>query len=229
MTAASEESSRGRAKFPQEQADLQDKLAELARLAATALQLSVQALLAADGDLARQVIAGDAAVNNLEEIIDRECVRLIALFQPVAGDLRRLMAVDHIITELERIGDSATNIAEEVLTLRQLPSRPLHPNLPVMADDVREMVQHSLEAFFRSNSHLARQVCLADADVDDLDHAIIKDLLQEMSGAPEAIVPGQCQINVVRNLERVGDHATNIAEQVVYMVEGQSVRHRCQG
>jgi phosphate transport system protein len=147
----------------------------------------------------------------------------------VAGDLRQLMAVDNIITELERIGDSATNIAEEVLTLGHLPPRPLHPNLASMAQSVQEMIRQSLEAFFRSNSHLARQVCLTDADVDALDQAIIQDLLQEMTGAPEAILPGQSQINIVRNLERVGDHATNIAEQVVYMVEGESVRHRCQG
>jgi phosphate transport system protein len=98
-----------------------------------------------------------------------------------------------------------------------------------MAQSVQEMVRQSLEAFFRSNAHLARQVCLADDDVDSLDRAIIQDLLREMAGAPRAIVPSQSQINIVRNLERVGDHATNIAEQVVYMVEGQSVRHRCQG
>jgi phosphate transport system protein len=229
MAAALEESFRRKAKFSQEQSALQDKLMELAHLAGTAMEQSVQAVLAADGDLARQVIAGDVAVNNLEEVIDRECVRLIALFQPVAGDLRQLMAVDHIITELERIGDSATNIAEEVLTLRQSPSRSLHSSLEAMAAGVQEMVRHSLDAFFRSNSHLARQVCLADADVDALDHTIIQDLLQEMCGAPEAIVPGQSQINIVRNLERVGDHATNIAEQVIYMVEGESIRHRCQG
>jgi phosphate transport system protein len=156
-------------------------------------------------------------------------VRLIALFQPVAGDLRQLMAVDHIITELERIGDSATNIAEEAFTLGQLPPRAIHPRLASMAQTVQEMMRQSLEAFFRSNAHLARQVCLMDDDVDALDRAIIQDLLREMAGAPRAIVPSQSQINIVRNLERVGDHATNIAEQVVYMVEGQSVRHRCQG
>jgi phosphate transport system protein len=228
MAATSDEKSRGRARLSREQAALQDNLIELAHLAAAAMEQSVQAVLAADADLARQVIVGDTAINNLEEVIDRECIRLIALFQPVAGDLRQLMAVDHIITELERIGDSATNIAEEVLTLRQHPPRPIHASLPGMAAHVQEMVQHSLDAFFRSNAHLARQVCLADADVDALDHAIIQDLLQEMCGAPNAIVPSQCQINIVRNLERVGDHATNIAEQVIYMVEGESIRHRCQ-
>jgi phosphate transport system protein len=202
---------------------------ELATLAATAMEQSFKAVLARNADLARGVIAGDGALNILEEAIDRECVRLIALFQPVAGDLRQLMAVDHIITELERIGDSATNIAEEVLTLGHLPPRPIHPRLESMAQTVQEMVRQSLEAFFRSNSHLARQVCLADSDVDALDQIIIEDLLREMAGDPEAILPGQSQINIVRNLERVGDHATNIAEQVVYMVEGESIRHRCQG
>lgn len=208
---------------------LQDKLMELAQLAAAAMEKSFRAVLWRDAELARQVIAGDAAINSLEEVIDQECVRLIALFQPVAGDLRKLMAVARIITELERIGDSATNIAEEVLTLSQLPLRAVHPQLEFMAQSVQEMVSQSLEAFSRSNVHLARQVCLADADIDAMDQAIIQDLLQEMAGAPRAIIPSQSQINIVRNLERVGDHATNIAEQVVYLVEGKSIRHHCQG
>ena len=229
MAAELEEKSLVKAKFSRNLATVRDDLMELAGLSATAMEQSVKAVLTRDGDLARRVIVGDAAVNSLEEAIDRECVRLIALFQPVAGDLRQLMAVDHIIAELERIGDSATNIAEEVLTLRHLPPRPIHPSLASMAQTVQEIVHLSLESFFRSNAHLARQVCLTDADVDALDQAIIQDLLRDMSGTPEAILPGQSQINIVRNLERVGDHATNISEQVVYMVEGQSVRHRCQG
>jgi phosphate transport system protein len=229
MATELEEKSRVKAKFSRDLDTVKDSLMELANLAATAMEQSVKAVLTRDGDLARQVILGDKAVNSLEETIDRECVRLIALFQPVAGDLRQLMAVDHIITELERIGDSATNIAEEVLTLEHLPPRAIHSRIEFMAQSVQEMLSQSLEAFSRSNAHLARQVCMADADVDALDQAIIQDLLREMTGAPRAIVPSQSQINIVRNLERVGDHATNIAEQVVYMVEGQSIRHRCQG
>lgn len=229
MATELEEKSRVKAKFSRDLDTVKDSLMELAKLAATAMEQSVRAVLTRNGDLARQVILGDAAVNSLEETIDRECVRLIALFQPVAGDLRQLMAVDHIITELERIGDSATNIAEEVLTLENLPPRAIHSRIEFMAQSVQEMLAQSLEAFSRSNAHLARQVCMADADVDALDQAIIQDLLREMTGAPRAIVPSQSQINIVRNLERVGDHATNIAEQVVYMVEGQSIRHRCQG
>ena len=229
MATELEEKSQVKAKFSRNLATVRDDLMELAGLTATAMEQSIKAVLTRDGDLARRVIVGDAAVNSLEEAIDRECVRLIALFQPVAGDLRQLMAIDHIIAELERIGDSATNIAEEVLTLEHLPPRAIHSRIEFMAQSVQEMLRQSLEAFFRSNAHLARQVCLMDDDVDGLDQAIIQDLLREMAGAPRAIVPSQSQINIVRNLERVGDHATNIAEQVVYMVEGQSIRHRCQG
>jgi phosphate transport system protein len=216
-------------KFHRQLAEIKEKLLELARLAEEAIEKSVAALFHRDPDLARQVIAGDTAINNQEETIDAECVRLIALFQPVAIDLRQVMAVDHIIAEFERIGDQATNIAEEVLNLVHLPPKPYHRHLPQMAQSVQEMVRQGLQAFLNHDPHLARQVCLADDEVDTLDRTIIQDLLAEMAGAPEAIAVGQSQINIVRNLERVGDHATNIAEQVVYMVEGESIRHRCQG
>jgi phosphate transport system protein len=216
-------------KFHRELATLKEQLLELARLAEQAMERSVRAFLKRDENLAHQVIKGDKAVNELEETIDGECVRLIALFQPVAIDLRQLMAVDHISAELERIGDSATNIAEEVLALQDSPPEPAHPELPQMARDVQEMVRQSLRAFLQRDTQLAREICKADNIVDELDRDIITELLEDMTGNPGAIPAGQSQINVVRNLERVGDHATNIAEQVVYMVEGESVRHRCQG
>jgi phosphate transport system protein len=216
-------------KFHRELEELKEKLLELARLAEGAIDRSLTAFWQADDDLARQVITGDKEINDREEAIDSECVRLIALYQPVAIDLRQVMAVDHIIAELERIGDSATNIAEEVLNLKRYPLRPVHKDLPRMAEDVLEMLRQSLKAFLGRDTRLARQVCRADDEVDALDRAIIADLLKEMAAQQEAVPAGQCQINIVRNLERVGDHATNIAEQVVYMVEGESIRHRCQG
>ncbi len=216
-------------KFHRELGDLKARLLELAQAAERAIERSITALLQRNPDLARQVITGDKAVNDLEETIDGECVRLIALFQPVAIDLRVLMAVDHISAELERIGDSATNIAEEVLNLQQLPAKPVHFDLPRMAEDVRQMVRRSLQAFLAQDTRLAREICQEDDEVDALDRAIIENLLVEMTGDPASIPPGLSQINIVRNLERVGDHATNIAEQVVFMVEGESIRHRCQG
>jgi phosphate transport system protein len=216
-------------KFHRELGDLKARLLELAQAAESAIEHSITALLHRNPDLSRQVITGDQAVNSLEEAIDNECMRLIALFQPVAIDLRMLMAVDHISAELERIGDSATNIAEEVLNLQHLPAKPIHYDLPRMAQQVREMVRQSLQAFLTQDTKLAREICKADDEVDSLDRSIIQGLLVEMTGDPAAIPPGICQINIVRNLERVGDHATNVAEQVVFMVEGESVRHRCQG
>lgn len=219
----------GHDKFHRELGDLKDRLLELAQLAEGAIERSISALLQRDADLSREVIKGDRIVNDLEEAIDGECVRLIALFQPVAIDLRQLMAMDHISAELERIGDSATNIAEEVLNLQHLPARPIHFALPRMAQEVREMVRQSLQAFLTQDTKLAREVCQADDEVDSRDRTIIHNLVMEMTGDPAAIQAGLCQVNIVRNLERVGDHATNIAEQVVYMVEGESVRHRCQG
>jgi phosphate transport system protein len=216
-------------KFHRELAALKEKLLELAQLSEAAISRSMEAFLTGDRDLARQVIADDKTINNLEEAIDGECVRLIALFQPVAVDLRQLMAVDHIIAELERIGDQATNIAEETLAQEKTPPGPCHPDLPQMAADVQEMLRQSLQAFLSHDTALARRICQADTLVDDLDQTITQELLRDMAANRKGVSSGQTQINVVRNLERVGDHATNIAEQAVYMVEGESIRHRCQG
>jgi len=216
-------------RFHRELANLKARLLELAQAAEAAIELSIKALLHRDHNLAIQVITGDRAVNSLEEAIDNECIRLIALFQPVAIDLRQLMAVDHISAELERIGDIATNIAEEVLNLQHLPAKRIHSGLVRMAQDVQEMMRRCLQAFLTQDARLAREVCQADDEVDSLDRSIIHNLLMEMTVAHEAITAGMCQVSIVRNLERVGDHATNIAEQVVYMVEGESIRHLCQG
>jgi len=216
-------------KFHQDLVELKEKLLALAHLAEQAIDTSVAAFLKRDRDAARGVIAGDKAINDLEEAIDGECVRLIALFQPVAIDLRQVMAVDHIVAELERIGDQATNIAEETMALEQTPPRPFHPELSQMAKDVQKMLRQSLQAFLNRDPALARRICKDDTLVDDLDQTITQELLRDMTGEPAAVPACQSQINVVRNLERVGDHATNIAEQVVYMVEGESIRHRCQG
>lgn len=215
-------------KFRHELETLKQKLLKLAELAEKAIEASINALWQRNADLAREVIAGDKVINDLEEEIDGDCVRIIALYQPVAMDLRQIMAVDHLIAELERIGDLAVNIAEEALFLSQAPRRKFHRDLPRMARMVLSMLRQSLTAFINQDARLAREVCKADDEVDYLDRAIIQDLIKEMV-QNKAVSVEQSQINVVRNLERAGDHATNIAEQVVYMVEGESIRHRCQG
>jgi phosphate transport system protein len=216
-------------RFRGELRNLQEKLLHLAQLADAALEKSINAILKRDHDLARQVISGDGAINDLEVAIDGECIRLVALYQPVAIDLRVIMAVDHIIAEIERIGDQAVNMAEEALNLTGFQPQPLHPELLTMARKVQEMVARSLETFINRDVQGARQVCLADDEVDGLDRSITQELLGNMAAHQEVVPIDQSQINIIRNLERVGDHATNIAEQVVYMVEGENIRHRCQG
>lgn len=216
-------------KFRRELDELKELLLKMAILAEAALDQSIKALMTRDPNLAREVIRGDKAINDLEEELDTACVRLIALYQPVAIDLRQVMAIDHLIVELERLGDLAVNVAEEALNLEQLPRLDLHPDLPRMTKMVQAMLRDSLRAFLSQDAVLAREVCKEDNEVDYLDRALIQELLEIMGHSQEAVAFGLSQITVVRNLERAGDHATNIAEQVVYMVEGESIRHRCQG
>jgi len=216
-------------KFRQDLESLQEKLLSLANLAEAAIFKSIKALTERNPDLARQVIQGDKAVNDLEELIDADCVRLVALYQPVAVDLRQVMAADHVIVELERVGDLAVNISEEALEVGRLPTGEFHLDLLTMAEMVLKMLRQALSAFMNRDAAQAREVCLADGEVDALDRAIVQELLGSMCVVPEAVGFHLSQISVARHLERVGDHATNIAEQVVYMVEGESIRHRCQG
>jgi phosphate transport system protein len=224
-----DEKHKAKDKFHRDIEDLKDQLFKMAALAETALDRSITALTARDSDLAREVIRGDKAINDMEEELDAACVRIIALYQPVAIDLRQVMAVDHLIVELERLGDLAVNVAEEALNLVQLPKSEIHRDLSRMSRMVQHMLRDSLRAFLSQDAVLAREVCKQDDEVDYLDRALIQELLEYMGRSQEAVALGQSQITVVRNLERAGDHATNIAEQVVYMVEGESIRHRCQG
>jgi phosphate transport system protein len=218
-----------RDRFHQELEAVKGRLLELAELAKTALEKSISAFWNRNPDLARQVIAGDGAVNDLEVAIDGECIRLVALYQPVAVDLRTIMAVDHIIAEVERIGDLAVDMAEEALELARLTPAPLHDEILTMARKGQEMLAQSLEAFINRDVLLARAVCRADDEVDGLYRSITQALLENMAAHQEILPTDQSQNNIVRHLERVGDHATNIAEQVIYLVEGENVRHRCQG
>jgi phosphate transport system protein len=211
-------------KFHQELLGLKDRMLHMARLAQDALAEAAAALFHRDQDRARRVIEGDAAINRLELALDEECARVVALYQPVAVDLRLIMAVDHINHELERIGDQSVNIAEEVLELLRLPRFEWDSELPLMVARVQDMVRLSLEAFLRQDGPLAHQVCAADDEVDALDRAIIKALLEHMVKHPKTVQAGQSLVNIVRNLERVGDHATNIGEHVIYLVEGEMTR-----
>jgi phosphate transport system protein len=183
------------------------------------------ALLERDGDLAQEVIARDRQVNAYDVEIDEKCVELLALYQPTAGDLRFITTAMKIVTDLERIGDQAVNIAQRALELNREPQLKPYIDLPRMAEKAQRMMKESLDAYVGRDTDLARRVCAEDAEVDALKEQIFRELLTFMMEDARAIPRAIRLILISRFLERVADHATNIAEMVIYMVESKMVRH----
>jgi phosphate transport system protein len=183
------------------------------------------ALLERNCDLAREVIERDRQVNAYDVEIDEKCVELLALYQPTAGDLRFITTAMKIVTDLERIGDQAVNIAQRALELNEEPQLKPYIDLPRMAEKAQRMVKESLDAYVGRDTELARRVCAEDAEVDALKEQIFRELLTFMMGDARTIPRAIRLILISRFLERVADHATNIAEMVIYMVESKMVRH----
>jgi phosphate transport system protein len=206
--------------------ELHQDILELAAAVEEAICKAIRALQEGDADLARQVIAGDDAIDRQDNRIEEECLKMLALHQPVAGDLRRIAAVLKINTDLERMADLAVDIAERALRLAELPSIPIPEKLQHMTDLTTSMVRRSLAAFINLDTHEARAVCRLDDEVDRSNVEIIQVLLQAMRSSPEMIEPALSLFSATRHLERIADHATNIAEDVIYLVEGEIVRHR---
>ena len=205
---------------------LQEELTALARVVELAVQKSIESLQRSDADLAMEVIAGDAAIDEEENHIEEECLKILALHQPVAIDLRLIVAAIKINSDLERMADLAEDIAERTLHLAGLPVVPVPPKLQLMTELTSEMVRESLDAFISLDASLARRVCRKDDEVDRCNAEIIDELLRSMKGSPALIEPGVSMFSATRHLERIADHATNIAEDVVYLVEGKIIRHR---
>jgi len=185
----------------------------------------MRALLERDDVLAQEVIDRDRQVNTYDVEVDEQCVSLLALHQPAASDLRFITTAMKIVTDLERIGDQAVNIAQRVLELNREPQLKPYIDLPRMADRAQRMVKESLDAFVARDTALARQVCGEDAEVDALKEQIFRELLTFMMEDPRTIPRAIRVILISRFMERVADHATNIAEMVIYLVEGKMVRH----
>src|SRR5438128_2080554 len=185
----------------------------------------MRAPIAPASDLAQEVIDRDRQVNAYDVEIDEKCVELLALHQPTAGDLRFITTTLKIVTDLERIGDQAVNIAQRALELGR--ERQLKPyvDLPRMAEKAQRMVKESLDAFVSRDTDLARKVCGEDSDVDALKEQVFRELLTFMMEDPRTIPRAIRLILISRFLERVANHATNIAEMVIYMVESKMVRH----
>ena len=206
--------------------NLQRDLLALAASVEEAIHKAIQALQSREPALARQVIAGDSAIDEEENHIEEECMKVLALHQPVAGDLRRITAALKINAELERMADLAEDIAERALALSRLPSVPVPPKLQEMTDLTTTMVRQSLDAFVNGDVRLARLVCRLDDKVDRHNAQIIEALIGVMQESPAMVEAGLSFFSATRHLERIADHATNIAEDVVYLVEGEIIRHR---
>ena len=212
-----------------ELAGLRDDLVRMAGLAEAAIGLAVKALVSRDAEMARQVIASDDAINTLEVEIDERCLRTMARYQPEAKDLRFLAMALKINNDLERMGDQAVNIAERTQELLKEPLLKPLIDIPRMAELAQRMVKDCLDAFVQQDVMRARGVCRQDDQVDQLDDQIFRELLTYMMQDPRAITRAVHLILVSRHLERIADHATNIAEDVIYLAEGKTIKHHIAG
>jgi phosphate transport system protein len=211
--------------FDDELRELREKVLKLGLMVETAIRDSVKALVERDSDLARDVIKRDHLVNSLDVKIDEECVRLIALRQPMARDLRLITTAMKITTDLERMGDLAVNIAERATELNEEPQLKPFVNIPKMADITQQMVRDALDAFVTGCSRLPYEVIKRDDEVDDLTVRNFEELLSFMIRDPKIIPLAVKRTYIAKYLERIADHATNIAEMIIYMCKGKLIRH----
>ena len=211
--------------FHEELEALKQTLLAMGGLVEDQIRHVMQALVDRDDALASEVIERDRQVNAYDIEVDAQCVELLALHQPAAGDLRFITTAMKIVTDLERIGDQAVNIGQRVIELNREPQLKPYIDLPRMAARAQAMVKESLDAFVARDTALARQVRAEDDEVDALKEQIFRELLTFMMEDPRSIPRAIRLILISRCMERVADHATNIAEMVIYLVEGKMVRH----
>ncbi len=212
--------------FQEELDELKSRLLEMGGLAEDRLRLAVRGLVERDGTLVDRVLVGDGAINQLHIDIDDRCFKLLALHQPMAVDLRAIVAAVKINTDLERVGDLAVNISEAARRYLQHPPVKELIDIPRMAELAQDMLRDALDAFVRRDLNLAQNVLVQDDALDALKTAVFRDLLGYMLRDTPTIEPALDLILISRHLERIGDHATNIAEDVIFMVSAKDVRHQ---
>jgi phosphate transport system protein len=211
--------------FDEELKLLKEKLLEMAARAEEQIALAVRGLKDREEKLACQVLDREEAINLLDIGIDDMCMRLLALRQPMAADLRFITSAMKISSDLERIGDLAVNIAERTIDLLKHPQLKPLIDIPRMAVLAQEMVRDALNAFINGDDKLARDVCARDDKVDQLNDQVFRELLTYMMQDAGTISRAVDLILVGRHLERIADHATNIGEDVIYMVRGRTIKH----
>jgi phosphate transport system protein len=220
--------SEGHRHFHDELSQVKVRLLTMSSEAEAAVQLAVEALLERNADKAERVIKGDRVIDRMEVEVEEQCLSLLALQQPMAKDLRLLVASIKIANDLERVGDHAVNIAQSADRLAK--HRPITPEPEIfeMARLAREMLSDALEAFVRGDAGAGREICLRDDKVDALNRSMFRILLTHMMEDPHSIGSGLELLLVSRNLERIADLATNVGEDVVFLVEGKSIKHHAE-
>ncbi|MGQ9509729.1 MAG: phosphate signaling complex protein PhoU [Thermodesulfobacteriota bacterium] len=211
--------------FDDELRNLKDKLMRMGLLVVAAIRDSVKSIVERDSDLAREVIKNDHRINALDVEIDEECIKLIALRQPKAGDLRFIITAMKITTDLERMGDLAEDICERAIELNEEPPLKPYIDIPRMAEIAQGMVIDVLNAFMKNDRFIAYSVINRDDEVDRLTVQVFNELLLFMIQDPKTVSRAVKITYIAKYIERIADHATNIAEMVIYMVEGKMVRH----
>jgi phosphate transport system protein len=205
--------------------ELKQRLLWMGSLAERAVHQAVQSVLDADESLAQAVLGEEDAINEMQIELDERVQRLLATQQPMAVDLRFILAVSRINNDLERIGDQAVNIAQSAQRIVRHPRVKPYVDLPRMSELAEGMVRDSLDALVRRDQELAKSVLVRDDEVDGLRDQMFRELLTYMMENSAVVFPAFELILVAKNLERIGDHATNIAEDVIYIVAGRDVRH----
>lgn len=211
--------------FDDELRNLKEKILKMGLLVEAAIRDSIKSLIERDSDLAREVIKNDHRINALDVEIDEECIRLIALRQPKAGDLRFITTAMKITTDLERMGDLAEDICERAIELNEEPPLKPYIDIPRMAEIAQGMLIDVLDAFMRKESAIAYDVIKRDDEVDRLTVQVFNELLLFMIQDPKTVSRAVKITYIAKYLERIADHATNIAEMVIYMIEGKMIRH----
>ncbi|HUQ47840.1 MAG TPA: phosphate signaling complex protein PhoU [Gemmatimonadaceae bacterium] len=216
----------GNRHFHEELAQLKQSLVDMAALAEGLVDQSIKSLLERDRDMAEEVIGNDKRINTLEVQIEQRAIKLIALHQPMARDLRFLVGAIKVSSDIERVGDHAVNIAQSAVRLVDFGGRLTPaPEIEDMARRSRQMLSQATDAFNRGDGALGREVCNADDAVDALHDSVFRSLLTHMMESARNITPSLELLLVSRNLERVADLATNIGEDAVYLAEGKQIKH----
>ena len=213
-------------KYEKELHDVKESLLYMGAVTEQAIEKSMRSLLERNSELAKEVMANDDLIDSLDVKNEEQCVHLLALRQPAARDLRFVTTAIKINGHLERIGDMAANIAQRAITLNELPLLKPYIDLPQMAVIARTMIRESLDAFVNEAVELAQKVKSDDEIIDQMNEQIFRELLTFMMEDPKKIHTSLMIMQISKNLERIADHATGIADMVIYMITGQSVRHQ---